>query len=155
MEAEKINALLKALLSSCLALVMLLPASFASELIMFEEEYCTWCEKWNEEIGVIYHRTPESCHAPLKKVDLYGGLADTFALKETVIYTPTFVLMQAQKEVARIVGYPGEDFFWDLLNEMIQENIPSAEQLENLANCSPAQTAMTGQPPLNAIEAVR
>ncbi len=138
MEVAKISKLPKWLLCGTFALVTLLQMAYASELIMFEEEYCIWCEKWNEEIGIIYHRTPESCHAPLKKIDLYGGLADTLALKETVIYTPTFVLMHAQQEVARIIGYPGEDFFWDLLNEMIQENIPKTEQLENLANCSPA-----------------
>ena len=27
----------------------------AAELLMFEEKWCHWCEKWNDEIGVVYH----------------------------------------------------------------------------------------------------
>jgi hypothetical protein len=39
-------------------------------------------------------------------------------------FTPTFVLMVDGIEVSRIEGYPGEDFFWGLLERMlVQANI--------------------------------
>ena len=37
-----------------------------------------------------------------------------------IVYTPTFVLMDGGREIGRIVGYPGEDFFWSLLGELVQ-----------------------------------
>ncbi len=42
----------------------------------------------------------------------------TFARK--VVYTPTFILIENGTEVARIEGYPGEDFFWGLLGMMLE-----------------------------------
>jgi len=41
------------------------------------------------------------------------------------LFTPTFVLMQDGVEIGRIEGYPGEDFFWGLLNQMIETAQPS------------------------------
>jgi hypothetical protein len=34
-------------------------------------------------------------------------------------FTPTFVLMVDGVEASRIEGYPGEDFFWGLLGQML------------------------------------
>ena len=50
--------------------------------------------------------------------DIVPRPADLNPLKP-VIYTPTFVLIDNGKEIGRIIGYPGEDFFWGLLNEMV------------------------------------
>ena len=41
-------------------------------------------------------------------------------LQRDVIFTPTFVLMENNKELGRLEGYSSEDFFWELL-EMILE----------------------------------
>jgi hypothetical protein len=35
-------------------------------------------------------------------------------------FTPTFVLVADGREVGRITGYPGEDFFWGLLQRLIE-----------------------------------
>jgi hypothetical protein len=35
-------------------------------------------------------------------------------------YTPTFVLAENGKEVGRIEGYPGEDYFWPRLENLFQ-----------------------------------
>ena len=130
---------MKPLLKWCAAvaviLVMALQTTIASQLIMFDDEYCTWCRKWDDEIGVIYNLTLESCHAPLKKIPLGEDLPDTVSLKESVTFTPTFVLLHEQVEVGRIVGYPGEDFFWSMLNDIIKENFPQEMRKSNLANC--------------------
>jgi hypothetical protein len=40
-------------------------------------------------------------------------------LRSRVIYTPTFVLADGNREIARIEGYPGDDFFWTLLERML------------------------------------
>ncbi len=91
----------------------------AAELIMFESASCTWCETWDREIAPTYPKTTEARIAPLRRVDIDDQRpADLLELR-SVIYTPTFVLMHAGKEIGRIQGYPGEDFFWALLDELI------------------------------------
>ena len=91
----------------------------ATELVIFESTACEWCETWNKEIGGIYHNTVEAQSAPLRRVDVDDGRPDDLAHINGIVYTPTFVMMKDGIEVGRIIGYPGEDFFWQLLNELI------------------------------------
>ncbi len=41
-------------------------------------------------------------------------------------YIPTFVLIDEGKEVGRIEGYPGEDFFWGMLGKLL-EKLPKSD----------------------------
>lgn len=94
-------------------------ASAAPVLLMAEEAGCVWCAKWNREIGPIYPKTAEGKTAPLKRYDLHGARPDV-ALDRPVQFTPTFILVDNGKEIGRIEGYPGEDFFWGLLDVMFE-----------------------------------
>ena len=99
-------------------------ASQAAELVMIEEPGCPWCIKWEKDLGAIYPKTPEGKFAPMRKVQLHdvrSSDADTlgFSLVQPVVYTPTFLLIDNGAEVARLQGYPGEDFFWGLLEKML------------------------------------
>ena len=81
-----------------------------AELLMFEEDQCSWCDKWNKEIGGIYHLTPQACHANLNRIEITEELPSSLTLLEPVVYTPTFVLIRDNREIGRITGYPGPDF---------------------------------------------
>lgn len=98
----------------------------AAELVMFESSICEWCDRWHEEIGPIYPKTPEGRCAPLRQVEVGDDLPSDLTDVRPVRFTPTFVVVDDGQEVARLVGYAGEDFFWYLL----------AEQLEKLPNCA-------------------
>ncbi len=87
----------------------------AAELVMFESQACPWCEAWDEEIGEIYRLTDEARIAPLRRVDIDDPLPEDLGGIRAVVYTPTFVLVEDGKEIGRILGYPGENFFWGLL----------------------------------------
>ncbi len=106
-----------------LALGMVLLAGVdarAAELLMFESDDCVWCAAWHEEIGPIYPKTEEGRLAPLRRVDIHGARPPDLRHIEGVRFTPTFVLVDdAGDEVGRINGYPGEDFFWGLLDQLI------------------------------------
>lgn len=91
----------------------------ATELIIFESSGCVWCETWNEEIGDSYDKTTEAQSAPLRRVDVDDHRPDDLNHINGIVYTPTFVMIKDGSEVGRIIGYPGEDFFWQLLNELI------------------------------------
>ena len=104
-------------------LMLWLPAKAvgAAELIMFEQDYCEWCERWNEEIGVVYAKTSEGKRAPLKRVNIHAPIPGDISFVRVERFTPTFVLVDGGAEVGRIRGYPGEDFFWGLLGQLINK----------------------------------
>lgn len=95
--------------------------AMAAELIMVEETYCEWCERWNEEIGVVYDKTPEGKRAPLRRVDQSDGMPEGITFKSRANFTPTFILVEDGVEIGRIEGYPGEHFFWPLLGQLLKK----------------------------------
>jgi hypothetical protein len=95
----------------------------AAELVLIEQPGCVYCAEWDREISAIYPKTPEGAFAPLRRMQLVESRrTDTVSFARPVIYTPTFVLIEEDRELARIEGYPGEDFFWGLLRMMLEKN---------------------------------
>jgi hypothetical protein len=94
-------------------------AARSAELIMIESDSCEWCEIWHQEIGPIYPKTAEGKLAPLRRIDIADDIPKDLAKLRRASFTPTFILMDNGKEVSRILGYPGEDFFWGLLEEAL------------------------------------
>ena len=88
-------------------------------LVMVEEQGCVWCARWNDEIAPIYPKTKEGQAAPLRRIDLHASRPDDLTFARSLHFTPTFVLMIDGQEANRIEGYPGEDFFWGLLAQML------------------------------------
>ncbi len=89
---------------------------------MVEQVGCHYCARWNAEIGPIYGRTSEGAFAPLRRVMLGSTEMDELYLDRRVNFTPTFILINdADAEMSRLEGYPGEDFFWGLLERMLQD----------------------------------
>ena len=99
----------------------------AAQLLMLEQAGCSWCERWDADIGVFYHKTSEGKIAPLRKVDIHAKLPDDLSGLKKGRFTPTFVLMEKGKEVGRIRGYTSEDFFWGLLGQMVSK-IPESSK---------------------------
>lgn len=91
----------------------------AMELVMFEQDNCEWCEVWDKEISGVYPKTDEGKTAPLRRVDIFDDVPKDLKDIRSPHFTPTFVLMDNGKEVGRIRGYPGEDFFWGMLGQLI------------------------------------
>ncbi len=94
----------------------------AVELIMVEQPGCHYCIEWKTVLGPIYPKTPEGAYAPLRMIDLADAPPDGMTFARRVNFTPTFVLVDNGTELARIEGYPGEDFFWGLLGMMLEKN---------------------------------
>jgi hypothetical protein len=103
----------------CLAPLIRPAAGGEVELVMFELASCPYCQRWHREIGPIYPKTTEGRRAPLRRVDLQAPRPPDLAGIENILYTPTFVLTQGGREVGRITGYPGEDFFWPMLDDLM------------------------------------
>ncbi|MDP2086176.1 MAG: thioredoxin family protein [Gemmobacter sp.] len=89
------------------------------ELLMVEQPGCIYCARWHAEVGPEYPITDEGRAAPLRPVQLRAPLPEGISLVSPPVFTPTFVLLKDGAEVGRIEGYPGEDFFWPLLGQLI------------------------------------
>ncbi len=103
-----------------------------AELVMLTQPGCTWCERWDAEIGVAYPRTWESRVAPLRRIDITRTWPEDLAYVRRDFYTPTFVLVDGGKEISRMRGYPGDNFFWPLLDQMLAELGHNAASADNI-----------------------
>ncbi|WP_417607569.1 hypothetical protein [Primorskyibacter flagellatus] len=98
-----------------------LSASAAPQLVMVERDGCHWCEAWNEVIAPIYPKTDAGAFAPLLRADLYEEPPEGVRFDRPVSFTPTFILVDDGRELGRIEGYPGEEFFWVLLEKLLTD----------------------------------
>lgn len=120
---ERGTALLVILAAASAALTATGKAS-AAELIMFDERGCIWCERFEREVGPIYPKTEEGRRAPLRRIDISLARQSGLKLASAVRATPTFVLVEGGIEVGRLTGYPGQDFFWGLVDELLAKLPP-------------------------------
>jgi thioredoxin-related protein len=95
-----------------------------AELIVFSSPECGWCEAWEREVGAIFPRTEEARRLRLSHVDINDPLPSRLQDLDTIKYTPTFVVLDQGREVGRIAGYNGEDFFWWELQEIMKRLPP-------------------------------
>lgn len=88
-------------------------------LVMVEQPGCVYCQAWDNQISATYPLTDEGKAAPLIRIQLRAPVPDGMTFSRPVAFTPTFVLLRDGSEIGRIEGYPGEDFFWGLLVQML------------------------------------
>ncbi len=93
----------------------------AAELVMVEQPGCEWCARWDQEIAPIYPRTSEGHFAPLRRVDLHN-IPQELELARRVNFTPTFLIVEEDHEIGRLEGYPGEDFFWPVIAQLLSKH---------------------------------
>jgi len=98
----------------------------AAELLVLVQPGCVWCARFDAEIVPGYPHTAEGRRAPLRRVDITEPWPAEFAAIAPERLTPTFVLVSDDgEEVARLRGYPGDNFFWPLLGEMLAKLRPA------------------------------
>ena len=110
------------LMTAALLLATLAPRPIlAAQLIMFDDEACPWCIRFKEEVLPVYPKTDEGKAAPIRIVDA-AEVPKELEHLEPIVYTPTFVLIDDEAHViGRIEGYPGYEFFWTRLEELLDK----------------------------------
>lgn len=93
---------------------------------MFEEPGCAWCQRWHTEIGPGYAKSEEGRQAPLRRLDLRGGVPTELKQEKSVTMPPTFILIEEGVERGRLLGYPGIHFFHPMLGELLKRVQPAA-----------------------------
>lgn len=106
--------------AAILALAVWAPGSaWSAELVMYTRAGCPFCVRFEREVAPIYPKTREGKIAPLHRVELRAGGFSAPSLKEPVVATPTFILVDEGRELGRITGYLNEDMFWGLLGSLV------------------------------------
>ena len=104
------------------ALVVLPQTAAAQEfrLLMIEQAGCYYCRVFNRDVAPVYEASEEGRIAPLVHVQLRGPMPEGVTLSSTPFVTPTFILIGPDGvEIERLTGFPGEDFFWPYIGDMI------------------------------------
>ena len=107
------------------ALALSLPAMGSAQaqdlrLLMVEQAGCYYCRVFNRDIAPVYEKSAEGQAAPLVHVQLRGDLPEGVVLNTQPFVTPTFILIGPDgAEIERLTGFPGEDFFWPYISDMI------------------------------------
>ncbi len=101
--------------------ILLTQPLLAAELVMVEQSGCEWCARWDQEIAPIYPKTSEGHFAPLRRVNLHD-MPQELELARRVNFTPTFLIVEEDHEIGRLEGYPGEDFFWPLIAQLLSKH---------------------------------
>lgn len=122
------------------AIVLATPALAQLKLLMFQQEGCPWCARWNADVAPGYLKSSEGQEAPLERLDIHDPLPPGLTIARMPQFTPTFVLVQDGKEVGRIEGYPGADFFWGLLDQMLAKVAPPPAVATPVTPESPSKT---------------
>jgi hypothetical protein len=113
------SRIIATIIAAALIALLSTAGSRAAELVMFERAGCIWCARFDAEIAPIYGKTEESRVAPLRRVDRNGPLPADLAGIDPGAFTPTFVVVKEGREIGRIRGYPGEAFFFGLLDRIL------------------------------------
>lgn len=114
------------LATTLLALSFILVIAFSSvvhsaELLMIEDTGCVYCERFNREIAPAYAKTDEGRSAPLRRIQLNDAWPDDLQAVKPARFTPTFILVDQGREIDRLAGYPGDEYFWFLLGQMLDK----------------------------------
>jgi thioredoxin-related protein len=113
--------LLRLIAAFAIVTSLIAPAA-AAELVMFRAAGCPYCAAWDAAIGPVYPKTDIGKRVPLRQVDLARSKDGKVTLASPVRFTPTFVLVDSGREIGRIEGYPGEDFFWGLIERLLLQH---------------------------------
>ncbi len=113
-----------------LALVFTLVAFpvYAYELLMFSNPSCRYCQQFLAEVEPEYGASIYAKKLPLRIIQTNQDPPQWFEDAynqgniDEVNSTPTFVVWDGTKEVARLVGYGGKAGFYDVLRTFLLSN---------------------------------
>ena len=103
------------------ALIAFTAPALSAELLMFRRVGCPYCQAWDQRVAPAYPRSDLGRALPLRMIDLDMDPMPAVALARAVRYTPTFVVAEDGREIGRIEGFPGEEFFWGLLEKLARQ----------------------------------
>ena len=119
----------------------LISTSFATEMIMFSTNTCSYCRAFLKEVAPTYNETEYAKLLPLRIITMDNKNAPLWFSKafderriDGIQGTPTFIIFSNGNEVARLMGYSGKDNWYSNIKDFINNN---KERLEETAGQNP------------------
>ena len=96
---------------------------YALELLMAHNPNCHICQKFIKEVAVDYNDSEQAKTLPLVIINVYEQPewfkeAYNEGRIEPIKRTPTFIVWNGRKELARLVGYHDKERFYSRVREM-------------------------------------
>jgi len=91
------------------------------EIVVFETQDCLVCRLFRRDVAPRYRASPRHDEAPLRFVDLSRDTVNSAQLKAPLTVVPTAVVMQGQREIARIEGYTGPEPFFQIMAHLFRD----------------------------------
>jgi thioredoxin-related protein len=95
------------------------PNASELELIVMEAEGCTYCDIFRRDVLPSYQASERGKDVPIRFLDVNDQTAEALGLDSPVDIVPTFVVLKNHREVGRIPGYVGPEFFFHSINHLI------------------------------------
>jgi thioredoxin-related protein len=95
-----------------------LPASNL-ELVVMEAPGCTYCELFRRDVLPSYQASERAKEMPIRFLDINDTTPEALGLDSDIDIVPTFVVLKNHKEIGRIPGYMGPEFFFHSINHLI------------------------------------
>ncbi|MGE0055477.1 MAG: thioredoxin fold domain-containing protein [Hyphomicrobium sp.] len=89
------------------------------ELVVMEAPGCIYCTLFRRDVLPAYESSPKAKELPIRFVDINDEAADALGIDYPVDIVPTFVVLKNNKEVGRIPGYTGPEFFFHTINYLL------------------------------------
>lgn len=89
------------------------------ELVVMEAPGCVYCTLFRRDVLPSYSASQQAKDVPIRFVDLNDEAATALGLDGPIDVVPTFVVMKNNREVGRIPGYMGPEFFFHSINYII------------------------------------
>ena len=111
--------------------------AYALELLMFHNKHCGYCNKFMKEVAIDYNIKS----LPLIIIDAHNQpdwFKEAYAEGriKSIFGTPTFIIWNGRKELARLVGYSGREWFYEKLTDTLKEGKEGLELYEKKENNS-------------------
>ena len=96
---------------------------YALEMLMAHNPKCPTCIRFMDEVGAYYHNSEQATTLPLVIINVYKQpewfkQAYAEGRIKPIRGTPTFIIWNGRKELARIIGYHDKDRFYSRLSEL-------------------------------------
>lgn len=88
-------------------------------LVVMEAPGCDYCEIFRRDVLPAYEASERAKDMPVRFVDINDAAADALGLEGPVDVVPTFVVLKDNKEIGRIPGYTGPEYFFHHINYLL------------------------------------
>ena len=92
------------------------------ELLVVEIDNCIYCGIFRRDVAPTYKGSPRGRSVPMRFVDLNAPDVDRLQLSAPIDSVPTVLVIDNGREVGRISGYVGPEFFFHSLSRILPDS---------------------------------